>query len=318
MKDTYFTRSNAPRQRDFTPSMLPRTRRSQLKHLLKTKLFSMYKAHLLTAVWFLPLLAWHYFSLSYTNAAFSGTPEASLRELPNYCLTVYGTAVPLWMLAFAGLAGGMYVLRRMAWGEHVRPWKDFQKGVKQSGGQFAAIGLVFAALLSVFRFAFYWLSFYQQVTQSSMGLFIAQVSALIAIGVLGGVTVFVCNMASLYCVSLLQAWIGGFQLFFGKLFGNCGVVIISIAPMLVPMLLGSFLGRIIGYFVLLVGGLGFGMLLWVLLGLARCDACINKTDYPDNYLRGLAGGKREAVTVPEIPAVPAKEEETEDDFEILP
>lgn len=318
MKDSFFTRRNAPHPEDFTAAMLPRTRRKQLGKMLKTKLISVYWVHLLTAVWFLPLLLWNYFSVNYTNTAFGGTAEDSLRALPDYCLTVYGTAVFLWMLAFVGLSGGMYVLRRMAWGEHIRVRKDFWKGVKQSGGQFAAIGLVFSALLAVFNFSAYWLSFYQQVAGGSFGMFILQVSAVLATGILGGVTVFACMMSLLYRVTLLQAWIGGFKLFFGKLFFNSGVLILSLAPSIIPMITGSFLGLVIGCFVLLLGGLGMAMLMWVQLGLARCDAAINKTDYPEHYLQGLAGGAQAQSPRGEIEDVPPREEETEDGFEILP
>ncbi len=318
MKDSFFTRSNTPPPEDFTAAMLPQTRRKQLGKILKTRLISIYWVHLLTAVWFLPLLLWNYFSVNYTNTAFGGTAEASLRELPNYCLTVYGTAVFLWMPAFAGLSGGMYVLRRMAWGEHIRVRKDFLKGVKQSGGQFAAIGLVFSGLLAVFNFSAYWLSFYQQVAGGSFFMFILQVSAVLATGILGGVTVFACMMSLLYRVTLWQAWLGGFKLFFGKLFSNSGVLILSFAPSIIPMIMGSFWGLVVGSLVLLLGGLGFAMLMWVQLGLARCDAAINRTDYPEHYLKGLAGGVSAQDPPGELEDIPPREEETEDGFEILP
>ncbi len=298
---------------------LPATRRKQLKHLLKNRSLRWYQTHLLTAVWFVPLLLWHYLSLSYTNWAFSGTAEASLQELPNYFLTVYGTGILLWILAFVGLAGGMYVLRKMAWADHVRVWKDFWKGVCQSGGQFAAVGLVFSLAQAGLAFAFYWLSFYQQVAGSQFLLILGQISALVTTGLLGAITVFTCCVVDLYRVTLPQAFLAGFRLFFGSLFSNVTVVLLSVAPMLIPLLWGSFLGRVVGYFVILAGGLGFAMLLWVLAGLSCCDRQINQKDYPDNYLRGLAGGRQAAVFRPDIPAAVAKaEEELEEGFEILP
>ncbi len=318
MKQSLFEKTLTPRAEDFTRAMLPATRRRQLRHLLKNKSLSIYQVHLLTVIWFLPLMLWHYLAINYTNTAFSGTAEASLQELPTYFLTVYGTALPLWVLAFVGMAGGIYVLRRMAWAEHVRVWKDFWRGVRQSGAQAAAVGLVFALLQGLLRYAGYWLSFYQQMSGSSLLLFAAQISSLAAIGVLGGITIFTCCVVDLYRVNFLQAWAAGLRLFMGSLFSNGGVLLLSVAPMLVPLALGTFLGWVAGYFVILVGGLGFAMLLWVLLGLARCDQEVNRTDYPDNYLRGLSGGKREEVRpIPAAAVQPAAEEPVEEDFEIL-
>ncbi len=321
MKKRYFERAliGEPRDADFTRAMLPKTRKRQLIFLLKTKWVKLYWTHLFTALWFLPLMLWNYFSINYTNSVFGKTAEESLAELPEYCLTVYGTAVPLWALAFLGLAGGLYVIRRMAWGENVRVGHDFMRGIRQSGLQLALVGAAFAALYGISTFAGYWMSFYQAIEGANIGLIIAQISSIIITLVLGGVTVYTVNVVNLYNVTYIQAWVAGFKLFFATLLTSSAVIGLSVAPMLVPIALGSFLSLVIGYFVILVGGLGLAMLLWVMLCLATCDKYINKKDYPKNYLRGLADGyvEPEEALMPETKAQPAQQEHIEDDFEIL-
>ncbi len=321
MRRPYFERAvlGTPVEKDFSRDMLPVGRGRQTLSILKAKWPKLYAVHLLTALFFLPLMIWNYLSISYTNSAFSGSAEESLLELPNYFLTVYGTAVPLWAVAFLGLAGGLYVMRRFAWGENVRAWRDFIHGIKSSGLQTALIGVLFSSLLAVFTFAFYWLSFYGEISQSGFFIFVAEISSIIATAILGAVAIFACAMASLYNVTYFGSWLGGFKLFFASILKSSGVLALAFLPMLIPLLLGSFLSMVIGYFIILLGWLGLALLISSQLCISLFDKYINKKDYPENYLRGLSGwqGNKGADDLSRDCMYEAEDEDIEEGFEIV-
>ena len=135
-----------PKEKDFTSADLPANRVKLLGYLLRNRLRVLYCNHLLTALFFLPLIAWAILSMNYLNEVFTqGDTLQQMSNLPYATAVVYGTAIPLWIVAFVGMAGGLYVTRRYCWGLPVNLRTHFSQGLKQSAKQFSLLGLVFGA-----------------------------------------------------------------------------------------------------------------------------------------------------------------------------
>lgn len=309
------------KDKDFTVNDLPANRFQLFRFLMRNKLRQLYCNHLLSALFFIPLLAWAVLCISYTDLTFGdGTALEQLTRLPYYTAVVYGTAIPLWMLAFWGLSGGMFVTRKLCWGEPVVLRKYFKKGMKQSGGQFVFIGFITGILWLIVAFSSKWLALYAMQYGASILTSVGMGCLVIVALVLTGVTMFALSMASLYNVSLGRLYINSFKLYFATFLKSSGIVILSVLLPLVLLLVPLVLTQLIAYCLFVVVQIGWMMLLFTLCSHSAFDKFINSKDYPDFYGKGLRYGKMdkaEAVeTVVEQPTnQPLEQQEVEDGFE---
>ncbi len=275
------------------------------------------------ALFFLPLIIWQVLTMEYTDWVFRLAPEEGITHLFDYWLTVYGTAVPLWALAFVGIAGGLFVVRKLAWGEPVMLKSDFWKGVKSSGKQIALIGLLWAVAYSLIRCAMDWLGFYYQVFDDSVvavfGIFVCCFLMITLIGM----TVYMVNMASLYNVTWKQLLVGSFKLYLTDFFRSTGIILLSLLPLVVLLMIDLAFTTLMAYFLTLTLFIGIMMIPLFLVCQKSFDNAINKKDYPDYYRKGLAreadacGGVQPADLVAETDWMreTVRKETVEDDFE---
>ncbi len=308
-----------PALEDFSPAKFPKNRAKLFKYMLKNKFFKIYKNHWLMALFFLPLIAWGVLTMGYTDWMFSLDPKEGITFLLEYWFTVHVTAIPLWMLAFVGLAGGLNVLRKLAWSDPVMLKSDFLRGIKASGKQISIIGLLFGIAYSMIRYAMDWLGFYYRVFEGSSTVVFGIFVCLILLLVLIGYTAYLVCMSSLYNVTLKQLFVGAFKLYFADFFMASGIVLLCLIPMLLFVFSDFAILILIGYFVLLAGLIGFIIIPPFLVCQHTFDRIINKKDYPDYYGRGLSYGaysqvvSEENVIEESMPQL--YEEELEDDFE---
>ena len=308
-----------PAAEEFSASKFPSNRAKLFRYMLKNKFFKIYRNHLLIAVFFLPLIIWNVLSIGYGDWIFSLEPKEGITHFIEYWFTVYVTQIPLWMVAFLGLSGGLNVLRKLAWSDPVIFKTDFIKGIKDSGKQVSLIGFLFGVFYALIRYGIGWLGFYSKVFDGSSSVIFGIFVCLFLLIVLIGFTVYSVCMASLYNVTFKQLIIGAFKLYFADFFLATAVTCASLLPILPILVTDLAIVVLIGYFLLFAVFIGIMIIPPFLVCQHTFDRIINKKDYPDYYGRGLSYGvysnSDEANTSVEQINEGANDGETEDDFE---
>lgn len=275
---------------DFSTERFPKNRKRLFLYLIKNKLSKIYKNHLLTALFFLPLICWAIMSMGYSDWFFNLEAKEGLSHLVEYWFTTYVTAIPLWVLAFVGLSGGLNVIRKLAWSDPLIIKTDFFKGIKLSGKQMAIIGLIWGVLFAILRYFIDWLGFYYRVFDDSYSVVFGIFVCIFLILVLIGITSYACCMASIYNVTFKELILGAFKLYFADFFMATGVIILCLLPFLLLNMIGLAITTLISYLISLGLGIGVAIIPPFLVCQHTFDRVINKKDYPGYYGRGLSYG----------------------------
>lgn len=141
---------------DYTPAMLPATRREVFFDVVKLQSGKLALCGLISLGFTLPFLFSAMAQDLFQSSLYRRAAEGTLTESAAAVYAVeYQNLFPLaevlcYLLLSVGLAGLSRVIKRLAWEENVSLWADFAKGVRQNGKQYALIGLLagLAAFLS--------------------------------------------------------------------------------------------------------------------------------------------------------------------------
>lgn len=280
-----------PANEDFSVSQFPENRGKLFLYMLKNKFSKIYVNHLITALFFLPLIVWGVLTVGYTDWIFSLEAREGITHFVEYWFTVYITAIPMWVIAFVGLSGGLNIIRKLAWSDPVMIKADFLQGIKASGVQMAQVGLLWGVGYALIRYAIDWLGFYYRVFDSSYSVVFGIFVCIFLMLCLVGITVYMACMSSLYKVTFGQLLIGSFKLYFADFFLASGVILLCLAPILILMLTGYAITLLIAYLLLLLLLIGIILIPMLLVCHHTFDRIINKKDYPSYYGRGLSYGE---------------------------
>lgn len=282
-----------PASEDFSYQKFPKNRKELFLYMIKNKLWKIYQNHWFMALFFLPLIAWGVLTLDYTNMVFSLDPREGITHLVEYWVTVYVTAIPLWTIAFVGIAGGLNVIRKLAWSDPVIIKTDFLQGIKASGKQMAFIGFFFGASYAVVRYAIDWLGFYYRVFDDSYSSVFGIFVSLFLLVVLVGFTVYMSCMSCIYNVNLKQLFVGAFKLYVSDFFLATGIIVLSFSPIVLLMIAERAITVLFVYLFIFCLLIGFMVIPAFLVCHHTFDRIINKKDYPSYYGRGLSYGTYE-------------------------
>ena len=231
--------------------------------------------------------------MEYTDWLFGLDATEGIGHLVEHWVTVYVSAVPLWILAFVGLAGGLNVIRKLAWSDPVMIKSDFLQGIRVSGKQMALIGLLWGIFYALIRYAINWLGFYYRVFDDSYSVVFGIFVCLILLVVAVGFTVYMVCMSSQYNVNFKQLLIGSFKLYFADFFLATGVILVCLAPFIALMLAGRAFIVLFIYLLLVSFLIGIEIIPPFLVCQQTFDRIINKKDYPSYYGKGLSYGTYE-------------------------
>ena len=280
-----------PKDNDFTERDLPSTRWKQFKFVLKTRFGIIFRANLLSALFFLPFMVFEIVVGSYVaDFVKDMTVQQRFSHLINLTLLQYASEIPLIIFGFAGLAGLFYLLRRVCWGQSVKILADFGKGLKQSWLQFALLGLVTAVInLSahyIINFAILTLSGGNAVLWS---LAIALTAVFVVIWCVA--LMFALCQSSLYRLSFFRLVLNSYILTFKRLFRSLLFCACSLAPLLIFAFMPWAFMKIIGCCVVVVFSFGFSATVQTVYCHGVFDVFINSEDYPDFVGMGLASAE---------------------------
>lgn len=280
-----------PREKDFTEADLPTTRTKQFRFVFKTRFGVIFRANLLAALFCVPYIIWELLSGAYVNNFVEGMEAAEYASNLLYLtLLQYGTEIPLLMLAFVGLAGIYYVVRRLCWGQSVKIVADFGRGIKQSWLQFMFLGLLTGVVSVLIHYSV-------NLALLTMGgdnalVWGLALTAIVLFAVLYTVVImFAMCQSTLYNLSFGRLLYNSVILTFKRLLKSFLICLASLAPILIFVFMPWVFVRIVGYSLLVVFSLGFQVTLQTVYCHGVFDTFINAKDYPDYVGMGLAGAK---------------------------
>ena len=271
---------------DFNDSFLPKTRKEQFKYIFKNNWLKLFYLNLVIFLFFIPAIIYYFVSnLNYSNLISTMTDTEVYSQLFSLNLMRYLILSLLFMLGFIGLAGGLYVIRKMIFDDVVSLRKDFLKGIKNSAKQFSLLGFLFGITLFAFDYSeqYVMLSKMAPLLQIIMVFMILFIFILLVIGIM-----YMLNLSNLYVMNMFSIIKSGLLLTFRNLFKNLGVSLLAFGPVFVWILLPGVTLKIISVFILSVIGFSYIMLLFSLLAMYSFDKYINPVQYPDFVRRGLS------------------------------
>ncbi len=275
------------REKDLTEDDLPATRPKQFKFVLRTRLGVILRLSILASLFFVPFAVWDILSSGYVASTVADMKAAEyLSRLIQLVLLRYGTEIPLIMIACIGLAGLLYCVRRICWGQSIRIFADFGKGIKQSWGQFVLLGLL-SGIVNVLTNYIFRFCLLTMDSGNSLGLSVAM-----ALAVLFGIVWIIAMMfalcqCSLYELRFGRLMINSFILTFKRLFRSFLFCMLSLAPILVFTLMPWAFIKIIGYAFAALFALGFAATLQTVYCHGVFDEFINKKSYPEFVRIGM-------------------------------
>lgn len=276
------------RNENFTTQDLPKNRRQVFKFIYKNRLIEQFNAGLLCILFCLPLIAWQIISYS-TRRDLNVSSLSELEQFNEYLnlLTTKNIInIPCIMLASVGLAGLVYVIRKLCFNEPISLLKDFGKGIKNSWLQYLIISFILGVNIYIIDNVFNYLIYYPNV------------SGVLRIGLLVFMLIFNFSMlivyiyafaiSGLYNTSLLQIFKGAFMLTFKKYFTNLVMFFAGVLPLLVFFIqIFPPIVIVIGAFILIFGGLSFSIIVTSLFVYAQFDKFINEKSYPELVNKGI-------------------------------
>ena len=277
------------REEDITEDDLPATRPKLFKFVLRTRLGIIFRVNMLAALFFLPFMVWDVLCGAYVSALVAKMSAAEyFSHLIYFSLLHYGTNIPLIMIGCVGLAGLLYVCRRICWGQSVKILSDFVTGIKQSWKQFIGLGLLTGIVLMLVNYVVP-ASLLTMTHDNTLGLSVGMALAVLFAVVWFVAMMFAFNASSLYNIPFGRLIISSFILTFKRLLRSLGVALLSLAPILIFMFMPWAFVQIIGYCVAFVFSLGFAAVMQTVYCHGVFDEFINKHSYPDYVRMGMAG-----------------------------
>lgn len=277
-------------QKDFTASLLPKTRRQQFSDLFKTEILTLLKMGFILLVSFLPYIFVAIFTgLTLASNAKElleqGYSKLEVNELLAASITIFALfRCATLLIPFIVLAGVARINRLMIYNEGVLFFKDFIRGIKDNFMSFFLTGLILLLLVFTLEvFGYY-------VSGSGLGNGALVLNA-IAIGLvfLLIVPILMTNLvqSSIYSLSFVKGLINASRVFVRSIF-------VSFAFALLPFtmfLLSSFNSLPIMWYATITTVVVFVSPVY-LLGIhiyfvSRFDTLINIKYYPDIYKKGL-------------------------------
>ena len=284
--DDFFQRLilGKPKNNDFTSEDLPKNRFKALWFVIKNQYIKFLKTCILTAVFFLPFLIFGLYSgVNLLNLLASEYKIDDLLKMVSFNLMV---EVPLIMFASIGLAGGIYVARRLVWDEPVSVFRDFKKGIGYGFKQYLLIALILGIVLffsGYYSYAFIFGSNNQMMKITCVVLLLLlQLMAII-------VTMYACCLSSLYNMKTFDVFKAAFIYTFKQLPKNFLIFLASVVPCLILFYIPVPLVQYIGMFFVCCFGLGYLECVWALYTNSVFDKYINAENYPEFIRKGLYG-----------------------------
>lgn len=206
-------------------------------------------------------------------------------ELYSIQMRMYLWLIPSVALLSVGAAGGFYVIRRLAWGEHEFFIKEFGRGIKSNAAQSAICGVLFTCFVGALGYAVNILNLNFNLSSTYWMLFVVQVflSALALI-----ILLFQYSIIAVYSDGMFRIIKNSFALSLMSLPRSVAILLLILLPIFLLLTFGGvYWVYLVAIIFLALVGFGYGVLLFTLHAHSVFDKYINRTDFPDIYKKGL-------------------------------
>lgn len=274
-------------KKEFTNSDLPKTRRKQFVKLISNRIGKILTINLFVFIFALPLIAWDILTLTYA----SSFGDLQIIDNLNAYITFINTyklpiRIALSVIAFMGICGGTYTIRRLTWSEPVSVFYDIKKGIRLSYKQFIVIGIMYAIFAYLFELAFLLLKYNAIFNNTQLILIYALL--FLAIVILASILMYVITLASIYISSLFTIIKTSLILTLKYFIKNLGIIVLTLIPTAIWFLFDTIYFNFIGYIILGFCGFSYVGLIWVLYTHSVYDIHINLKQYPNYFRKGLS------------------------------
>ena len=279
---------------DFTPAQLPKTRWGLFADVFKNKLFEIFKLSLWGDLFLLPLVVFFIFNFINTRAyniyipydanigiGFPLETDAIIRGQSFAFTSEFQSLlimIPLIVVLFLGMAGALYVMRRLVWGEPVTVTRHFFKGIKDNWKCAVVTGLLFSMSLFIMMFSFLIFGMLDNAGFINILMIIIAVIQLILVC---GVALFAMTQSVTYKMKIKQILSNGFVFGFALVAQNVFFLFIAFFPVIIPEILALFSASTrftiapIFYILYAILGVGFSMLVLTVYSQYAFDKYLN-------------------------------------------
>lgn len=279
---------------DFTPAQLPKTRWGLFADVFKNKLFEIFKLSLWGDLFLLPLVVFFIFNFINTRAyniyipydanigiGFPLETDAIIRGKSFAFTSEFQSLlimIPLIVVLFLGMAGALYVMRRLVWGEPVTVTRHFFKGIKDNWKCAVVTGLLFSMSLFIMMFSFL---IFGMLDNAGFINILMIIIAVIQFILVCGVALFAMTQSVTYNMKIKQILSNGFVFGFALVAQNVFFLFIAFFPVIIPEILALFSASTrftiapIFYILYAILGVGFSMLVLTVYSQYAFDKYLN-------------------------------------------
>ncbi len=279
---------------DFTPAQLPKTRWGLFADVFKNKLFEIFKLSLWGDLFLLPLVVFFIFNFINTRAyniyipydanigiGFPLETDAIIRGQSFAFTSEFQSLlimIPLIVVLFLGMAGALYVMRRLVWGEPVTVTRHFFKGIKDNWKCAVVTGLLFSMSLFIMMFSFL---IFGMLDNAGFINILMIIIAVIQFILVCGVALFAMTQSVTYKMKIKQILSNGFVFGFALVAQNVFFLFIAFFPVIIPEILALFSASTrftiapIFYILYAILGVGFSMLVLTVYSQYAFDKYLN-------------------------------------------
>ena len=279
---------------DFTPAQLPKTRWGMFADVFKNKLFEIFKLSLWGDLFLLPLVVFFIFNFINTRAyniyipydanigiGFPLETDAIIRGQSFAFTSEFQSLlimIPLIVVLFLGMAGALYVMRRLVWGEPVTVTRHFFKGIKDNWKCAVVTGLLFSMSLFIMMFSFL---IFGMLDNAGFINILMIIIAVIQFILVCGVALFAMTQSVTYKMKIKQILSNGFVFGFALVAQNVFFLFIAFFPVIIPEILALFSASTrftiapIFYILYAILGVGFSMLVLTVYSQYAFDKYLN-------------------------------------------
>lgn len=279
---------------DFTPAQLPKTRWGLFADVFKNKLFEIFKLSLWGDLFLLPLVVFFIFNFINTRAyniyipydanigiGFPLETDAIIRGQSFAFTSEFQSLlimIPLIVVLFLGMAGALYVMRRLVWGEPVTVTRHFFKGIKDNWKCAVVTGLLFSMSLFIMMFSFL---IFGMLDNAGFINILMIIIAVIQFILVCGVALFAMTQSVTYKMKIKQILSNGFVFGFALVAQNVFFLFIAFFPVIIPEMLALFSASTrftiapIFYILYAILGVGFSMLVLTVYSQYAFDKYLN-------------------------------------------
>lgn len=265
--------------KDYSHGDLPSNRRQVFKFAYKQRWLTLFNANLLSLLFILPYIL---LEVIIYISGMKGA-EISVSQKNSELMSMFLLRLPLMALASLGIAGMVYVIRKICWDETLNFKKDFFRGIKTSGKQFAEIGALLAVCMYILEAVF---NLYNDGEADFLRVYITFTVYFLVIVTLI-VAIYHMGLCSTYNIGFWASLKSAILLTFKRMFYNILMIITAILPVAVWFMIPFTTTYFIGLTILIFGGLSFSVLTCFLFTNKVFDDFINKNEYPEYVNKGI-------------------------------